>query len=82
MKVTEISGACHVFTLADGSTFRVFPRQEGVELKDSLISEELRRANGKYVSLSHSKREVIKTSVEPVAAPESQTKKGGKLNNG
>lgn len=43
MKITELRGGAHVFTLKDGKTLRVFPYSQ-CEVKDNLISKDLENA--------------------------------------
>ena len=43
IKVVELRGKAHVFTLSDGKTFRIFARQTK-ELSLSLVSNEMRLA--------------------------------------
>lgn len=43
MKITEIKGNSHVFTLKDKTTFRIFAR-ETKEVDKTLVSEEMERA--------------------------------------
>lgn len=43
MRIVELRGASHVYTLNDGSTFRILAHST-VEIADELISDEMRRA--------------------------------------
>ena len=44
MKITELKGKSHVFTLKDGKTLRIFAR-ETKKVADSNVSDELKIAN-------------------------------------
>lgn len=43
MKVTELQGRAHVFTLKNGKTFRILSRQTK-EIAESSVSDEMRLA--------------------------------------
>lgn len=43
MKIIEMKGTSHVYTLNDGTTFRIYARKAAI-VKDELISDEMRRA--------------------------------------
>lgn len=43
IKVVELRGKSHVFTLSDGKTFRIFAHQKK-EISSSLVSSEMRLA--------------------------------------
>lgn len=43
MRVVELKGTSHVYTLKDGSTFRIFARKTA-DVDDNLISDEMLRA--------------------------------------
>lgn len=43
IKVIELKGKSHVFTLSNGKTFRIFSNQR-VDIQSSLVSEEMRLA--------------------------------------
>lgn len=43
MKITELKGNAHVFTLKDGKTFRIFAR-EVKDVKEEDVSKEMRIA--------------------------------------
>ena len=58
-KIFEIQGRPHIFTLKDGTTLRLMPRQE-IEVEDKNISEGMKIANERgYIYIVPSKEEAI-----------------------
>lgn len=61
MKITELRGKPHIFTLKDGTTLRIFAR-ETKTLAESKISNELRIAETMGLILLTKESEVPKTN--------------------
>lgn len=61
MKITELKGNSHVFTLKDGSTLRIFAR-ETKKISESNISNELRIAETMGLVLLTKEPSVPKTN--------------------
>lgn len=77
MKVTDIRGAIQVFTLKDGSTLRVFARKSK-EVKDSLISDEILRAEKMGIVLLTPSVEVSKPVTDEVEVKPKKNTGGAK----
>ncbi len=65
MKITEIKGNSHVFTLKNGETLRIFARQTKT-VPDNLVSDEVLRAEkmGLVRFTASPKEETQKTATE------------------
>lgn len=75
VKVVELKGNSQVFTLTDGTTFRIFARKSK-ECKSSLISDEMKRAvKMGLIRLIPVEKKPVTTEEVPVEVP--VTKKAG-----
>ena len=64
VRITELIGRPHTFTLKDGNTFRIFARKTK-DISESKISDEMRRAEVKgliLITAIAEEEEVSKTS--------------------
>ena len=71
MKIIELKGNSHTFTLSNGETFRIFARQTKV-IKDSLISDDITRAEDMGLVML-----VAETTAKTAEKSATDIKKGG-----